>query len=240
MDDKTKVYFNHILIRGYLIVLIAATACSRVELPTTSPSLQISDPTHTDIPHSLPVEETQTPTITQLPPTGTIPPTETPIPSPELQAEERDSCDDWELYSNQEYGFTLCYPPDWTIHRAEHHDINGKIIDVIEVSKNEFTLSILYWDKLENIEIMESGIGSGELEELELLSFMGQEIQKSALIYEGKTKNVFYKGPDGFVSVNELVFILVLSYTMEGSYEVVDIPREIRAEVDEILKSFTR
>ena len=104
----------------------------------------------------------------------------------------------------------------------------------------EFTLSIQYWSQFDNIKINEPGFGTGELEDSELLIFLGQEIQKSALIYEGKTKNIFYYDTDSFIHVDQLIFVLVLSYTMEGSYEIIDIPPEIQAEVDEILKSFTR
>ncbi|MCJ7625412.1 MAG: hypothetical protein MUO76_18085 [Anaerolineaceae bacterium] len=240
MDIKTRALCNNILIRGYLILLISLTACNSGDLRTIPSPIQESGSPLTDAPLPQLTEEIQISTITLLPPTATILPIDTSVPSPEFQAEEEHPCDNWEIYSDQEYAFTFCYAPDWTTHRTEHRDINGELISGIDISKNEYKLSIQYWKEIENIEIAETGIGAGEIKDLASLSFFGQEIQKSALIYQDKTKNIFYSDPDGFVNVNELVFVVVLSYTMDGSYEIIDIPAEIQVEVDEILKSFTR
>jgi hypothetical protein len=77
---------------------------------------------------------------------------------------------------------------------------------------------------------------AGEAEERGFVYFLGGEIKKTAVIYEGKVKVVFYETAE----MDHLVFVIRLDDFSIGDYETIDIPDTIHIEVDNILGTFER
>ena len=105
------------------------------------------------------------------------------------------------------------------------------------------TLAMDVWTMraMESIQIGPGGVSAGEFEERGTVTFMGQEVPRVMLVYEGKDKGVFYGGTPG-IQVDELMFMIYMTDLGEPNtdYRLIDLPEAVQAEVDQIVDSFER
>ncbi|UCF62346.1 MAG: DUF333 domain-containing protein [Anaerolineaceae bacterium] len=151
-----------------------------------------------------------------------------------------DPYDGWAMYTNEEYGFTFRYPSAWMLEEVPDEDTTdegglhyGKSV---QLRQGDLLLYIGYRFISEDVFLGGTGMPAGEAEERGFVYFLGGEIMKTAVIYEGKVKVVFYDTAE----VDDLVFVIRLDDLSVGDYETIDIPEVVQFEVDNILGSFER
>jgi len=138
-----------------------------------------------------------------------------------------------ESYVNDEYGFAFRYPETWTLAEEPH---------TVRLSQGTLTLRIAYgWASDPGFSPVDgrTGAPAGDFIYGDKVFFLEQVIPAQVLEYERKDKMVFYGGP-GLVEVEDLVFSIWLEDVDGANYSELDIPKELQAEVKEILESFER
>jgi len=149
-------------------------------------------------------------------------PTVTPLPTPVVQS-----------YVNDEVGFTFQYPETWTL--AEKPQL-------VTLSQGTLTLHVAYgWASNPGFSPMggRTGMPAGDIIYGGKIFFLEQVIPAQVLEYERKDKMVLY-GETSLVEVGDLVFNIWLEDLDSANYSELDIPKELQAEVKEILESFER
>ncbi len=128
-------------------------------------------------------DETSTP-IAQAEPTAV------PQPTPTTLIYPANGMKGWQTYTNNQYGFSLQYPPEWKM---------GPVFGTLTEHATLFTpantnlarLAVSFQHPDENIP-GRTGVGSGELMLFGKVLFMGKEINREVLVFEGKTMTVMY------------------------------------------------
>ena len=141
----------------------------------------------------------------------------------------------WLTYTNTEYGFSFKYPPDWYLDPEVPASGEGELplMKSINLSKGDLWLQIGYKYASEE-GVMGSGVSAGDLVPRAPTSFLGQQIQKSWLVYNDGVKNILYD----MTTVSDLSFAGSLSLTSGVDYETAVIAPESEFEVDLILSTF--
>jgi hypothetical protein len=131
-----------------------------------------------------------------------------------------------ERYVNEEYGFTFRYPPAWTL---------GEEANLVKLSQGTLLLAISFRRQDEDVPPPWSGMPAGDWESRGTMTFLGQEIEKTSLVYEGKVKLLTYDA-----QVGDLVFSIRLDDVVAADYAAIQIPEAAQSEVDQIVGSFER
>ena len=139
--------------------------------------------------------------------------------------------DGFYTYTDPHYGFEIQYPTTWEL------DLRPTASNHIYLSKDTFTLVVGYRWAAEQVFIRRTGVPAGDLETRGSITFLGEEVSRDVLVYEGKVKVVLYDYA-GEIPVSDLVFFLSLDDFSTGDYDQVEIPESIQDEVDRILESF--
>jgi len=146
-------------------------------------------------------------------PMDTPGPVGTPVYEPDQAALERFAYEGWLTYVNSAYGFRLRYPPQWVA--AEVTDPNDTMfqhrVTLTDPADPAVALHIAFRAADEAVRITPSGMGSGELVARGSLVFLGEEIQRQALVDQGKDMAVIYAA-SGEIARDDLVFWMGLSY----------------------------
>ena len=88
----------------------------------------------------------------------------------------------------------------------------------------------------EGVPIQRTGVGAGDVETRGSTRFLGREVAREVLVYEGKVKTVLYNNAVE-IDVDGLVFTLSLD-SVGPDYDAVDIPPEVQTIADKIVGSF--
>jgi hypothetical protein len=136
------------------------------------------------------------------------------------------------VYTNQTYGFEFEYPGNWTLTEYDHG---------VVLIKDRNRIGIRFLRKGEDADRFShlAGIPEGELIYSDKVRFMGQVIPVEMLVFEQKSKIVFF-GETGRIEIDELVFSITLDDRETYSYGDVDLSEEIMAETKSIVESFNR
>jgi hypothetical protein len=148
---------------------------------------------------------------------------------------EDDPYPGWASYVNTDYGFSFRYPITWTIEEVPaREDERGTWASSVKLTQGTLRLVVQYMRTTEDV-LLEGGFGAGDVVDRGTVTFMGQQVPKQALVFEGQTKAVFCAS-----EVGELVFRVQLDDDPgEGvDYGTIDLPEPVQAEVDVILGSF--
>jgi hypothetical protein len=139
---------------------------------------------------------------------------------------------DFLVYTNQTYGFEFEYPGDWALTEDDHG---------VVLIKGRNRIGIRFQGIDEDIDRSSSrtGIPAGELIYSDKIPFMGRVIPAEVLVFEQKSKIVFY-GETGRIEIDELVFSITLDDRETYNYGDVDLSEEIMAEAKSIVESFKR
>ena len=133
-------------------------------------------------------------------------------------------------YTNDFYGFKFTYPETWALSEEDHRVI---------LMKGTNRLGINFrWAGEQIDHFGRTGMGAGDFIYAGKVNFMNQVTPAEALLFEKKTKAVFY-GESGLVETGDLVFVIALE-DLETDYTDVDLSDEIITEAGTILESFER
>lgn len=141
----------------------------------------------------------------------------------------------WHTYTHPTYGFSFRYPPEWTV--QEWSELPN-CVWLRHRQRPDLVLSVgVRWPG-EAVAIQRTGVGAGELHTEGSVVFLGQELSRDVLIYEGRTKAVLYHRAEE-IDVGGLVFTLSLD-DRRADYAAADIEPAVQAQVDQIIESFAR
>ena len=184
------------------------------------------------------------PAATSVPPTAsTLSPTELPEPAascPPIAAESGPEFALWHEYSNETYGFKLLVPPGWAVTEITEPPHTMRDHAIILWSAEETTARFMVGFKRldEDQLITRTGVGSGDIVEAGTVCFLGQEIPRNVLVFQGKEMTVLYGG-GGEIHRKDLAFVLYLDY--RGGWEdKTALSKEIQAVTDQIVATFQR
>ena len=133
-------------------------------------------------------------------------------------------------YINTDHGFAFEYPTIWTLEVAPQ---------ALKLTQGEALIYIAYKPSDAEWGVHWTGMPEGEWMEAGQVPFLGQMLQKTLLVFEGKVKVVTYT-----FSEEEMSAILGLDIRVRvddrhgGSYAEIEIPQELQDEVERILASF--
>jgi hypothetical protein len=133
-------------------------------------------------------------------------------------------------YINPTYSFAFDYPETWTLTEEDHS---------VFLQKGATRLGINFrWADEQVDQFGRTGMGAGDFIYAGKVRFMDQAIPVEELLFEKKTKAIFY-GDTGLVEIDDLVFMIALE-DVETDYLKVDLSEEIMAEANTILETFKR
>jgi len=139
----------------------------------------------------------------------------------------------WLTYTHATYGFSFRYPPDWTV--VSQPDVPNLVrLRYREPAVLELTVGFR-WSG-EEAPIQRAGFGAGEIEAQGTVRFLGRELPRQVLIYEGRVKAILYSNAQE-IDVDGLIFTLSLD-DRNSDYDAAQIEPEMQAIVDEIVESF--
>ena len=148
---------------------------------------------------------------------------------------EDDPYPGWASYANPDYGFSFRYPITWVLEEVPaREDERGTWASSVKLTQGTLRLIVQTMRTSEDV-LLEGGFGAGDVVDRGTVVFMGQEVPKQALVFEGQTKAVFCAA-----EVGDLVFRVQLDDDpgVGVDYGTIDIPEPAQAEVDVILGSF--
>ena len=129
-------------------------------------------------------------------------------------------------YINNIYDFTFDYPETWTLTEQDHGV-------VLQKGSNRLGINFRWADEQID-QFGRTGMGAGDPIYVGKVNFMNRVIPAEALLYEKKTKAVFYGGVPGLVDCGDMVFMIALE-DLETNYVDVDLSDEIISETGAIL-----
>jgi hypothetical protein len=130
-------------------------------------------------------------------------------------------------YTNETYGFRFEYPQSWSL---SEQDQGVKL----ERGTNRLTINFRWMD--EEVPPFRTGMGAGDLVYADKIDFLDQVIPAQLLLYEKKSKAVFY-GISSEIPAAGLLFTIMLE-DLDTDYLEVNISDEVIDEADMILETF--
>jgi putative hemolysin len=144
----------------------------------------------------------------------------------------------WREYTHEKYGFTLLVPPSWVVEEIvepPQHTLRDHAVILWSAEEPTARFRVAFRRLDEERFIGRTGVGSGDIVEAGTVCFVGQEMGKRALVFEGKDMTVLY-GPGAEVERGDMAFTLYLDY--RGGWEDESaLSKEIQAQVDQIIAS---
>lgn len=142
-----------------------------------------------------------------------------PTPTPEMRT-----------YTNETYGFKFTFPETWAL-TGEDHGV------VLKKGSNRLGINFRWADEDIQPYFGRTGVGAGDFIYADKISFMDQVIPAEVLLFDKKSKAVFYGEPGRLVEVEDLAFLIVLE-DLETDYLQVDLSEQTMAEAKAIVESF--
>lgn len=137
---------------------------------------------------------------------------------------------DWYRYANESYGFSFAFPPDWDL-------IDGHNYVCVRLQYTPTVILIVGFKRnTEAISIQRTGVGAGDIIPRGTVSFLGREIRRDILIYQGKDKVVLYNNANE-IGIDSLVFTLSID-DFRIDYDTASLSKEVQAAADKIVESF--
>jgi hypothetical protein len=132
----------------------------------------------------------------------------------------------WETYVDEDYGFAFRYPATWTLEQGPN---------LLKLSRGTLRLAIAFQHQGEQVPPPWTGMPAGDFESRGTMVFLEQEIEKKALVYEGKVKVLTYNA-----KVGDSWFSIRLDDMVTADYQSVELPERAQSETDQIVDSFER
>ncbi len=137
-------------------------------------------------------------------------------------------------------GFSFQYPPSWSLEQAVGADMRAQggrhYADSITLRRGELLLSIAYRAEGQ-ARALDTSMPAGTLAGRGAIRFLGRMLPRTALVWEGKDKAIYYyaerDGPAGVGIVFQTAFT-----SANANYLAASLAPEAQVEVDAILSSF--
>jgi hypothetical protein len=242
------------LISILLLLALALAACGEAEPAVPTPASTPTSPPPAPTVPATPTPEPPTPTaeprpLSTIAPSPELAPT---LPSeassdmaemflpqcdrrpPEIERPTQihpETGESWFRYANDEYGFAFLFPPEWELLEGNNYlCLNYR-------ANREIKLIVGYkWANDRDISIIRTGVAAGELVTTGQLDFLGQEIDRNVLRYEGKDKAILYDNAF-HIRANDLFFTLSID-DFRMDYDLAELPPEVMDTADAIVESF--
>ncbi|MCL4562314.1 MAG: protease inhibitor I42 family protein [Chloroflexi bacterium] len=119
----------------------------------------------------------------------------------------------WSVYTNEAYGFSFQYPPEWKVEDLEDPSFTlaGHAVWLTPDNGSNILLQIAFKRSSETITLGRTGVGSGDLVQNGTVMFLGQEVIRYVLVAQGKDYTVMYR-QDGKIQRGNLEFTIDLDY----------------------------
>jgi len=139
----------------------------------------------------------------------------------------------WKTYTSADYGFSLSYPPDWTLELAKGTMVGHGIL--LHTADDSTLMNVSFKRATEDAFIGRTGVGAGDLVSRGKVMFAGAEVQRQVLVFQGKDFTVLYTYP-GSMNRGDLVFDIGLDYwgTQTGA---AGLTPEVEAQADLVVSS---
>jgi hypothetical protein len=138
---------------------------------------------------------------------------------------------------NDAYGFALNYPAGWTVEEVNDVDFVGPGSRSVQLDQGTVTLVIGYRRAGEAVALSGSGAPGGAFEVRGTTQLLGQDVERYAIVYEGKDTVVMYGEPgSGPLALGGLEFSARLN-DFNPDYDSVELSQVIQGEADMILSS---
>ncbi len=171
-------------------------------------------------------------------PTATSTPLSTPVylPVENLQPDYQG----WSTYKNPTFLFSFFYPPGWTLTEITGPDnmLAGHSIQITKTSNPAISFFINYRSLDETIQIHPTGVGSGEYITRGSVPFLGQALERVALVGENKDLGVYYRGAEPEVIRGNLAFVLILNCAC-NPYDPFTLSTDDEQAIDWLIASIT-
>jgi hypothetical protein len=137
---------------------------------------------------------------------------------------------DWRVYASAAYGFAFRYPADWMLEEETR---------TVSLSRGDLRFIIHFKHPDEQDDFMRTGVAAGDIVHGGHVSFLGQALPRSLLVYQGKVKANLYGFGSGIqIERGDIIFYLSLD-DFSLDYEAVDLSAELLQVVDQMVESFT-
>ncbi|WP_374689082.1 hypothetical protein [Promineifilum sp.] len=196
--------------------VVTAEATDTDQPPTASPAPLVAA---TDAPTAAP---TATPTgAATSTPTSTLAPTSDPST--------------WATYHDPNYGFSFRYPAErWTPARPAD---DGHLLSL---TYHEMAIALRIKVKRlgEDADMQLYGGAAGDFVPQGTILFLGEEVERTALVYEDIIRRIFYNATN-VIPRGDLLFSLALVSNRDFEREpIAVVPEDVQAEADRILETF--
>ena len=132
---------------------------------------------------------------------------------PDVTALQAFRYDGWKTYANAIYGFSVRFPANWDVEEVtdDGDTMYQHRITLSNPGDPMTVLHIAFRNASEDRQITPTGIGAGDLVTRGSVPFLGEALERQALVAEGKDVGVLYGG-SGEVARGDLVFWIALNY----------------------------
>ena len=187
-------------ILGLALVCLLVISCDEGGTPASPADSEPTAPVAATLPATA-VPETTAPSATPEP-TAVAKPTAVPA----------EAYAGWQEYTNAGYGFSLRFPADWHAEEEQREEatLRGHALFVRPSADANVGVVIHFKRSGEDVMIMRTGVGSGELVERGPVAFAGQAISRQVLVADGKDVEVLYNLARE-TAVGDMLFSLQLS-----------------------------
>lgn len=175
------------------------------------------DPSLTMLAETIAPSESIVTTLTPI-----VEPTSTIIPPIESTVEV------WQEYTNADYDFRFRYPPSWTL--VERPNMLALVYRGASI-----ILGIGFKRSGEEVELQQYGGAAGDFVSRGTITFLGEEIEKDVLVFQGVDKEIHYNETS---EINRNGLIFTLAVKSNRNYDKAIIPEEIQVAADEVLATF--
>lgn len=132
------------------------------------------------------------------------------------------------MYTNELYGFSFDYPSSWTIVELPN------LVSLV-YKGTDIALYIGFRRSGEDVDLQQYARAAGDFVSRGTLVFLGDAIEKEALVYQGVDKQIHYNETE---EINRGDLFFTLAVESNSNNEEAVIPGEVQAAADEILASF--
>lgn len=146
----------------------------------------------------------------------------------------------WNEYTQDNYGFSFLYPPEWTLEEVQEADntMSGHQVKLTAKTEDSKPIRMIISFKKtgEDQMIWPTGVGEGEFVPRGTVLFIGEDVNRNVLVCQNQDMKVFYE-QEGGVKRDDLEFSLILDFD-GGCRDQFSIPADIQALADQIVKTF--
>lgn len=142
----------------------------------------------------------------------------------------------WQEYINPAYGFKFQYPLGWTLEEIPNpvHTLYGHAVWLYPPNNADVRMQIAFRYLEEDVQLMRTGVGSGELVERGSVLFLGSQLPRHVLVLDDKDMTILYGS--GEIQRGDLGFMFFLDY-LGSPMDASTLTDAIEADADAIIAS---